>query len=66
MLRLNAYGYQFDDQWYSLEIPLVDFVDTGAKLEEIKAPFIFDGKRGDTNDLLLIEGVYFFNQSPQY
>ena len=61
LLKVSDYGYQSDGQWHSLEIPLVDFINAGADLEAIQAPLVFDGKRGEPNDLLLVDGVYFSN-----
>lgn len=54
----SAYGYVNDGEWHLLEIPLQDFVDQGAQLTSVRAPFIFAKDGGNAGDQISLDSLF--------
>ena len=51
-----------DGEWYTLEIPLQDLVDSGLDVTQVTAPLVLIGQSGETGDILLVDAVYLNQQ----
>ena len=58
-IQIKDYGFKADDTWHDLVIPLSDFTDAGADLNDIYAPLVFIGSTGDMGHSLFIDRVFF-------
>ena len=61
-VSLSDYGFKTDGEWYALEIPLQDLVDSGLDVTQVTAPLVLIGQSGETGDILLVDAVYLNQQ----
>ncbi|MEM1023024.1 MAG: hypothetical protein AAGD10_09925 [Myxococcota bacterium] len=58
----NTYGYQNDDMWHDLTVPLADFGT--VDLSQMTAPFIISGQGNVAGERLLVDDLYYEQSSP--
>ncbi|MFT7581896.1 MAG: hypothetical protein ACI9MR_003577 [Myxococcota bacterium] len=61
-LTASDYGYTNDGEWHNLTIPMIDFVDAGADLTAVTAPFIVGGGGGTSGEFFHIDAVYLTDE----
>ena len=58
-VNITDYGYTNDGGWYSIAIPLSDFIDRGLDISQVTIPFMFGGANAQAGESIRIDNLYF-------